>query len=87
MIKQEIDYLIKNTVDKENLKTLCISELDYLNLCIIKKRSKMKVYKGFNIFYSKMIPVGSSYLLPYTTEEIRDRLFITENNKHYFNID
>lgn len=76
MIKQEIDYLIKNTVDKENLKTLCISELDYLNLCTIKKRSKMKVYKGFDIFYSEKINVGSSYLLPYTIEEIKSKLFI-----------
>lgn len=76
MIKQEIDYLIKNTVDKENLKTLCISKLDYLNLCTIKKRSKMKVYKGFNIFYSDKINVGSSYLLPFTVEEIKQRMFI-----------
>ena len=76
MIKQEIDYLIKNTVDKDQMKTLCISELDYLNLCKIKKRSKMKVYKGFNIFYHEKINVGSSYLLPFTVEEIKQRMFI-----------
>lgn len=76
MIKQEIDYLIKNTVDKDQMKTLCISELDYLNLCTIKKRSKMKVYKGFNIFYHEKINIGSSYLLPYTIDEIKAKLFI-----------
>ena len=76
MIKQEIDYLIKNTVDKDQMKTLCISVLDYLNLCTIKKRSKMKVYKGFNIFYHEKINVGSSYLLPFTVDEIKQRMFI-----------
>jgi hypothetical protein len=76
MIKQEIDYLIKNTVNKEQMKTLCISELDYLNLCTIKKRSKMKVYKGFNIFYHDKINVGSSYLLPFTVNEIKQRMLI-----------
>ena len=76
MIKQEIDYLIKNTENKEQMKTLCISELDYLNLCVIKKRSKMKVYKGFNIFWSDKINVGNSYLLPFTVEEIKAKLFI-----------
>ena len=76
MIKQEIDYLIKNTVDKDQMKTLCISELDYLNLCTIKKRSKMKVYKGFNIFYHDKINLGSSYLLPFTIDEIKQRMFI-----------
>jgi hypothetical protein len=37
MIKQEIDFLIKETNDKELMKTLCISELDYFNLLTIKK--------------------------------------------------
>jgi hypothetical protein len=76
MIKQEIDYLIKHTQDKDQMKTICISELDYLNLCTIKKRSKMKVYKGFNIFYHDKINVGSSYLLPFTVDEIKQRMFI-----------
>ena len=76
MIKQEIDYLIKNTVDRDQMKTLCISEIDYLQLCVVKKRSKMKVYKGFNIFYNEKINVGSSYLLPYTIDEIKAKLFI-----------
>ena len=39
MIKQEIDFLIKNTQLTEPNYTLCLSELDYLNLCTIKKRS------------------------------------------------
>lgn len=86
MIKQEIDFLIKSTVDKDQMKTLCMSELDYLNLCVIKKRSKMKVYKGFNIFYSSLINVGSVYLTALTVDEIKDRLFITDNNKHHFGI-
>lgn len=76
MIKQEIDYLIKNTVDKHNFKTLCLSELDYLNLCVMKKRSKMKIYKGFDIFYSDKINVGHSYLLPFTVDEIKAKMFI-----------
>jgi len=76
MIKQEIDFLIKSTADKDQMKTLCISELDYLNLCVIKKRSKMKVYKGFNIFYSKLIMVGNIYLVPLTVDEIKARLFV-----------
>ena len=84
MIKQEIDFLIKETKDKEQMKTLCISELDYLNLCTLKKRKKMKVYKGFDICYTKLIPVGVIYLVPLTLQEINDRLFITENNKHEF---
>lgn len=76
MIKQEIDFLIKSTVDKDQMKTLCISELDYLNLCVIKKRSKMKVYKGFNIYYSDKINVGSIYLMPLTVDEIKAKLFV-----------
>lgn len=76
MIKQEIDFLIKSTVDKDQMKTLCMSKLDYLNLCVIKKRSKMKVYKGFNIFWSDKIGVGCSYLLPLTIDEIKAKLFI-----------
>ena len=76
MIKQEIDYLIKNTENKDQMKTLCISELDYLQLCVAKKRSKMKVYKGFNIFWSDKINVGNSYLLPFTVDEIKAKLFI-----------
>lgn len=75
MIKQEIDFLIKSTQDKDQMKTLCISELDYLNLCVIKKRSKMKVYKGFNIFWSDKINVGSIYLMPLTVDEIKAKLF------------
>lgn len=76
MIKQEIDFLIKSTVDKDQMKTLCMSELDYLNLCVIKKRSKMKVYKGFNIFYSNLINVGSVYLMALTVDEIKAKLFV-----------
>jgi hypothetical protein len=76
MIKQEIDFLIKSTVDKDQMKTLCISELDYLNLCVIKKRSKMKVYKGFQIFYTDKINVGTIYLMPLTIDEIKAKLFI-----------
>jgi hypothetical protein len=76
MIKEEIDFLIKSTVDKDQMKTLCISELDYLNLCVIKKRSKMKVYKGFNIYYSDKINVGSIYLMPLTVDEIKAKLFV-----------
>lgn len=76
MIKQEIDFLIKSTENKEEMKTLCISELDYLNLCILKKRKKMKVYKGFNIFHTDKINVGNIYLMPLTIKEIKERLFI-----------
>lgn len=76
MIKQEIDFLIKSTVDKDQMKTLCISELDYLNLCVIKKRSKMKVYKGFQIFYTDKINVGTIYLMPLTIDEIKAKLFV-----------
>jgi len=76
MIKQEIDFLIKETKDKELMKTLCISELDYFNLCTLKKRKKMKVYKGFDIFYSKLIPVGLVYLLGLTIDEIKAKMFI-----------
>ena len=76
MIKQEIDFLIKETKDKEQMKTLCISELDYLNLCTLKKRKKMKVYKGFDICYTKLIPVGLVYLMPLTIDEIKAKMFI-----------
>lgn len=76
MIKQEIDFLIKQTQFTEPNYTLCISELDYLNLCTIKKRSKMKVYKGFQIFYTDKINVGTIYLMPLTIDEIKAKLFI-----------
>lgn len=76
MIKQEIYFLIKETKYKEQMKTLCISELDYFNLCTLKKRKKMKVYKGFDIFYSNKINVGSSYLLPFTIDEIKAKMLI-----------
>ena len=76
MIKQEIDFLIKQTKLTEPNYTLCISELDYLNLCVIKKRGKMKVYKGFQIFYTDKINVGTIYLMPLTIDEIKAKLFI-----------
>lgn len=76
MIKQEIDFLIKQTQLTEPSYTLCISELDYLNLCVIKKRSKMKVYKGFQIFYTDKINVGTIYLMPLTIDEIKAKLFV-----------
>ena len=76
MIKQEIDFLIKNTQLTEPNYTLCLSELDYLNLCTFKKRSKIKVYKGFQVFYTDKINVGTIYLMPLNIEEIKARLFI-----------
>jgi hypothetical protein len=36
----------------------------------------MKVYKGFDIFYSDKINVGSSYLLPFTIDEIKAKMFV-----------
>jgi len=76
MIKKEIDFLISNTKDKYQMKTLCLSELDYMQLLTIKKRSKMKIYKGLNIFFSDKINVGSIYLMPITIDEIKAKLFI-----------
>lgn len=76
MIKQEIDFLIKQTKLTEPKYTLCLSELDYLNLCVIKKRKKMKVYKGFEIFYTDKINVGTIYLMPLTIEQIKAKLFV-----------
>jgi len=73
-IKKEIDFLIKGCTHKAI--TLCLSEVDYLELCVEKKRSKMKVYKGYNIFYSDKVPQGNIYLLNFTPEQIKEQIGI-----------
>ena len=74
MIKKEIDQLIKETKDFHQMKTLCLSELDYLNFCVLKHRKRIKIYKGLDVFFTDKIENGTIYLLPLDIKDIKKQL-------------